>query len=163
HFPIHPKFSLPTNRPETSTPKVQRTCKNCCSTSTATRALRSSWLRTTLNWPPKRSVLYVLREGDCEFRLVDQNGLPRQQKEPVALASLYFFCRFRNRIDGCHCLLCRKFTERYRWTGSRIDRCRDRKSTRLNSSHVKISYAVFCSKKKSRAASAPPPRSPATT
>src|SRR5436309_1246332 len=26
----------------------------------------------------------------------------------------------------------------------------DRKSTRLNSSHVKISYAVFCSKKKSR-------------
>src|SRR5690606_41189449 len=25
---------------------------------------------------------------------------------------------------------------------------RDRKSTRLNSSHVKISYAVFCSKKK---------------
>src|SRR5207302_8473788 len=27
---------------------------------------------------------------------------------------------------------------------------RDRKSTRLNSSHVKISYAVFCLKKKSR-------------
>src|SRR5690606_41940464 len=30
----------------------------------------------------------------------------------------------------------------------------DRKSTRLNSSHVKISYAVFCLKKKT----APPPR-----
>src|SRR5690606_39443019 len=28
---------------------------------------------------------------------------------------------------------------------------RDRKSTRLNSSHVKISYAVFCLKKKSNA------------
>src|SRR6202041_1976435 len=27
-------------------------------------------------------------------------------------------------------------------------RCRDRKSTRLNSSHVEISYAVFCLKKK---------------
>src|SRR5207302_10657626 len=26
--------------------------------------------------------------------------------------------------------------------------CEDRKSTRLNSSHVKISYAVFCLKKK---------------
>src|SRR5436309_10408664 len=26
----------------------------------------------------------------------------------------------------------------------------DRKSTRLNSSHVKISYAVFCSKKKNK-------------
>src|SRR5690606_40529941 len=28
------------------------------------------------------------------------------------------------------------------------DRARDRKSTRLNSSHVKISYAVFCLKNK---------------
>src|SRR6266511_20356 len=29
-------------------------------------------------------------------------------------------------------------------------RARDRKSTRLNSSHVKISYAVFCLKKKKK-------------
>src|SRR5690606_33980626 len=29
-----------------------------------------------------------------------------------------------------------------------MDAMRDRKSTRLNSSHVKISYAVFCLKKK---------------
>src|SRR5207244_6136204 len=29
------------------------------------------------------------------------------------------------------------------------ERCRDRKSTRLNSSHQIISYAVFCLKKKS--------------
>src|SRR5690349_23940909 len=29
-------------------------------------------------------------------------------------------------------------------------RCRDRKSTRLNSSHVEISYAVFCLKKKKK-------------
>src|SRR5690606_40041824 len=28
--------------------------------------------------------------------------------------------------------------------------CEDRKSTRLNSSHVKISYAVFCLKKKTK-------------
>src|SRR5690606_41002015 len=28
--------------------------------------------------------------------------------------------------------------------------CQDRKSTRLNSSHVKISYAVFCLKKKKK-------------
>src|SRR3984957_20819510 len=28
--------------------------------------------------------------------------------------------------------------------------CQDRKSTRLNSSHVKISYAVFCLKKKTQ-------------
>src|SRR5690606_39596713 len=31
---------------------------------------------------------------------------------------------------------------------SRLFRFEDRKSTRLNSSHVKISYAVFCLKKK---------------
>src|SRR5438874_4209322 len=30
------------------------------------------------------------------------------------------------------------------------DRKRDRKSTRLNSSHVEISYAVFCLKKKNK-------------
>src|SRR5690606_39604718 len=30
------------------------------------------------------------------------------------------------------------------------DRRQDRKSTRLNSSHVKISYAVFCLKKKKK-------------
>src|SRR5207249_12337570 len=35
-------------------------------------------------------------------------------------------------------------------SGCRFHRCRsqDRKSTRLNSSHVSISYAVFCLKKK---------------
>src|SRR5699024_11348850 len=32
---------------------------------------------------------------------------------------------------------------------------RDRKSTRLNSSHVSISYAVFCLKKKTRTHTAP--------
>src|SRR5437899_10135545 len=32
----------------------------------------------------------------------------------------------------------------------RIDERRDRKSTRLNSSHLGISYAVFCLKKKKR-------------
>src|SRR5690606_41583245 len=31
---------------------------------------------------------------------------------------------------------------------SGVEDCGDRKSTRLNSSHVKISYAVFCLKKK---------------
>src|SRR5690606_41652679 len=32
--------------------------------------------------------------------------------------------------------------------GALFRHCQDRKSTRLNSSHVKISYAVFCLKKK---------------
>src|SRR5690606_41970559 len=38
--------------------------------------------------------------------------------------------------------------ERFSVPAGRIYRRADRKSTRLNSSHVKISYAVFCLKKK---------------
>src|SRR5439155_22238458 len=34
--------------------------------------------------------------------------------------------------------------------GDHAERTRDRKSTRLNSSHVAISYAVFCLKKKKK-------------
>src|SRR5438309_2058333 len=40
---------------------------------------------------------------------------------------------------------------RHPWKGTRPPACRDRKSTRLNSSHSSISYAVFCLKKKIRA------------
>src|SRR5688572_32552638 len=39
---------------------------------------------------------------------------------------------------------------RPRGHGSRCRRPRDRKSTRLNSSHSQISYAVFCLKKKKK-------------
>src|SRR5437660_7893055 len=42
----------------------------------------------------------------------------------------------------------RRATTSTRWSGAPRRRCSDRKSTRLNSSHVAISYAVFCSKKK---------------
>src|SRR5690606_40202689 len=40
------------------------------------------------------------------------------------------------------------FTVRKVSFGVGVERTLDRKSTRLNSSHVKISYAVFCLKKK---------------
>src|SRR3989442_7832350 len=36
----------------------------------------------------------------------------------------------------------------YAFSGCVYEKWRDRKSTRLNSSHVRISYAVFCLKKK---------------
>src|SRR2546426_8647614 len=39
---------------------------------------------------------------------------------------------------------------RWRPRGSRVAPDRDRKSTRLNSSHLVISYAVFCLKKKKK-------------
>src|SRR5207302_8068356 len=49
--------------------------------------------------------------------------------------------------------LTRTFEARYVLDGVAGLKRSDRKSTRLNSSHVKISYAVFCLKKKKNAAS----------
>src|SRR5437870_10892286 len=43
----------------------------------------------------------------------------------------------------------KEFGEKFnRTVGRDLSPCTDRKSTRLNSSHVAISYAVFCLKKK---------------
>src|SRR3712207_7609029 len=44
----------------------------------------------------------------------------------------------------------RRVAEALRSPGTPVDQARDRKSTRLNSSHANISYAVFCLKKKGR-------------
>src|SRR5690554_7470222 len=58
-------------------------------------------------------------------------------------------------LDENRQLLIINSTEEHSLTGTefRLLRClmsQDRKSTRLNSSHVRISYAVFCLKKKSK-------------
>src|SRR5947208_4443671 len=68
--------------------------------------------------------------------------------------------RLKLRVEGLR-LLAKRSTEstaayhaylkgRYYWNKRTGDAFRDRKSTRLNSSHQIISYAVFCLKKKSR-------------
>src|SRR5690554_2822647 len=59
----------------------------------------------------------------------------------------------RQRSEDIHLLFrkfARDFAEKYRMPPLRLDDDAriDRKSTRLNSSHVRISYAVFCLKKK---------------
>src|SRR5437899_4058025 len=48
---------------------------------------------------------------------------------------------------GGHRRIRARFLNGGRW---RVRICRDRKSTRLNSSHLGISYAVFCLKKKKK-------------
>src|SRR5215475_15745280 len=55
---------------------------------------------------------------------------------------------FRSRPRRCRSRGCRQ--GRRRPAAPPAPRWRDRKSTRLNSSHVKISYAVFCLKKKKK-------------
>src|SRR5260221_1125578 len=66
---------------------------------------------------------------------VNRNGRPARSPTPTGGRSITFVSPRR------------KSMHHYRWRHER-----DRKSTRLNSSHTVISYAVFClKKKKSRA------------
>src|SRR5206468_9004105 len=57
-------------------------------------------------------------------------------------------------LRGDACGACYTAVPRNRRTqirsGDLLDACEDRKSTRLNSSHDQISYAVFCLKKKNK-------------
>src|SRR5258708_11396582 len=65
-------------------------------------------------------------------------------QQPTLLdLSLSDFCR-EFRANGFSCVLRLRALPGFSWT--------DRKSTRLNSSHQIISYAVFCLKKKKRVA-----------
>src|SRR5690606_41400109 len=62
---------------------------------------------------------------------------------------IYFYTNFLNKPDGVMSLM---LTSRLVLSLTMVveDPLSDRKSTRLNSSHVKISYAVFCLKKKKK-------------
>src|SRR5260221_11888828 len=57
-------------------------------------------------------------------------------------------------VDAAHQVLIQLFRRKWHERSEQLDECgqalvqRDRKSTRLNSSHTVISYAVFCLKKK---------------
>src|SRR5690554_7049446 len=98
---------------------------------------------------PPRSTLFPYTtlfrslENDSPYNTYRYPGLPPGPIASPGLASMlavlqpadtdYYF--FVSRRDGTH-----EFTRTY-------DE-QDRKSTRLNSSHVRISYAVFCLKKK---------------
>src|SRR5690606_40995478 len=74
----------------------------------------------------KHGPAQVERDRGCR-----QRNLKRHQQQHVIVVQEYVFLVFRFAIPVVHVVL----------RG-------DRKSTRLNSSHVKISYAVFCLKKK---------------
>src|SRR5438045_5123366 len=58
----------------------------------------------------------------------------------------------RKDVRCAHCGACHRAAQTRGWCGrrARVGLDGDRKSTRLNSSHLGISYAVFCLKKKKK-------------
>src|SRR5690349_22667966 len=83
---------------------------------------------------PPRSTLFPSRRSS-DLRLVEAPRRPGRQAGPRHVG------RLRPDADAVH--------ERPR-PQLQEHRREDRKSTRLNSSHVEISYAVFCLKKKKK-------------
>src|SRR5947207_9966264 len=82
---------------------------------------------------PAPTEIYTLSLHDalpicCESDISSQDNVSRYSARGNRIATIQW-CKARNFL-----LICKKF--------------RDRKSTRLNSSHTVISYAVFCLKKK---------------
>src|SRR5207302_9685190 len=99
--------------------------------------------------PPPRSRLFPYT---TLFRSI--GGMPGRGVAHAQLAALCSVCGIDGDLVGLmvcllvgHLLLAVRRIVRTRAGGNAL-LAPDRKSTRLNSSHVKISYAVFCSKKK---------------
>src|SRR2546427_432112 len=81
------------------------------------------------------------------------------KRRPRRSGAFACFCRAEPML-GCLLQINRAWARLYRWEGRRrhpvplllqaVADLADRKSTRLNSSHSQISYAVFCLKKKNK-------------
>src|SRR5690606_41788556 len=91
--------------------------------------------------PPPRSPLFpyttLFRSSRTKTRGLTSSA-------PFFSALRFFFSSFL----CCFSSSLRRCSGRISWRRSSLSA--DRKSTRLNSSHVKISYAVFCLKKKNK-------------
>src|SRR5437588_7590057 len=90
--------------------------------------------------PPRSTLFPTRRSSDLGARLGSRRA-PRRARRP-AQGALRAYVGDRPAVGGA------------------ADR--DRKSTRLNSSHTVISYAVFCLKKKNKAEDKPDPHQPST-
>src|SRR5690554_7743560 len=93
--------------------------------------------------PPPRSTLfpYTTLFRSSGVRVSEHTRCPGQGSGECTF--LYYFI-FLNRTDDVNLSISVERTK-----NKRTEK-RDRKSTRLNSSHVRISYAVFCLKKKTK-------------
>src|SRR5690606_40269223 len=106
-------------------------------------------LLRSIDWPPLSSPLFpyttLFRSGldpDRVRVLPNFTFDPGQRPTPPSVSDTVLFVGRLSTEKGVETLI-------QAWESEpRSLRLVDRKSTRLNSSHVKISYAVFCLKKK---------------
>src|SRR3712207_7282093 len=90
---------------------------------------------------PPRSTLFP-------YTTLFRSKLARSVKPPV-VHQLSLYARLAGEIQGGHYVR-QAFVLLGDGNEDAVDLRRDRKSTRLNSSHANISYAVFCLKKKKK-------------
>src|SRR5690606_39416928 len=102
--------------------------------------------------PPRGPAALTLSPYTTLFRSQRGDGgdvVDAEQRHPIGRGLLVWIVRCRALGGGCG-IRGRRHGEHVVAADGRdlgVDVARDRKSTRLNSSHVKISYAVFCLKK----------------
>src|SRR5205807_8633296 len=77
-----------------------------------------------------------------------RNGLPPASLHRLGRQRWSVVLQLRQLLHRHHCASAGWFRHREQPPGELGRRNQDRKSTRLNSSHLVISYAVFCLKKK---------------
>src|SRR5690625_5461306 len=94
-----------------------------------------------LSPPPPRALPPFPTRRSSDLIAVTEAGAWQPGKDPVALAE-------RDGLTGTESFI--RDGEQHRRRRAVAPPRRDRKSTRLNSSHVAISYAVFCLKKKKK-------------
>src|SRR5438034_2363280 len=103
-------------------------------------------------WPPGRSTSQHSRHRECSASACSPLGrlhqdLSTRSDKGFATSGTRTAATFRSNGDSPEPAMSPSATLRRSWCASRST---DRKSTRLNSSHTVISYAVFCLKKKKK-------------
>src|SRR5207249_8282131 len=107
---------------------------------------RSNGMYTVLRQTIRKRLQTKLNEVKAELRRRMHEPIPKQGKWLQAVVRGHL--RYYGVPMNNPALALFRFQVGRLWHRSLSRRSQDRKSTRLNSSHVSISYAVFCLKKK---------------
>src|SRR5690606_27854141 len=107
--------------------------------------------------PVQEDIVEAVVEGKDVLALMPTGGgksicfqVPALVKEGICIVVSPLIALMKDQVEGLQAKGIRAAMIFSGMNSREIDITLDRKSTRLNSSHVKISYAVFCLKKKKR-------------